>query len=325
MRARPCAFGVVLTAQAATDSLGVARAVIGATREWSIPICGALVGGPRVTPGARALEDAGIPCYAFPEPAVKMLAGMAVLGERRTGRSEPVPAPPAPAEAQAFRSRLAATGSRVLGLLELQPLLDAYGIRCAAGRPAATPADAAAIAERIGFPVALKVLSRDISHKTQVGGVRLGLRSAAEVAAEAAAMLERVRVVRPQAAIEGVLVQPMVEAGKELLLGVVRDPQFGPLVMVGLGGIYVEVLKDTATRLAPVTAAEAAAMLRRTRQSQDERCSTDWRERGIVMGIRRNYGKNKKMGRDEKLAKAQHDELVRKVPKPARRRRGRAR
>jgi acyl-CoA synthetase (NDP forming) len=109
--------------------------------------------------------------------------------------------------------------------------------------------------------VALKVISPDISHKTEVGGVRLGLRFASDVADAASEMLHRVRAARPEAAIEGLLVQPMVSSGKELLLGMVRDPQFGPLVMVGFGGIYVEVLEDTATRLTPVTAAEAAAML----------------------------------------------------------------
>jgi acyl-CoA synthetase (NDP forming) len=97
---------VVLTAQATTDSAGVARAVVGATRAWKIPIAAALVGGARVAPGARALEDAGIPCYPFPEPAVRALASMALLRERREAPSEPLLAPAAPAEALAFRARL---------------------------------------------------------------------------------------------------------------------------------------------------------------------------------------------------------------------------
>jgi succinyl-CoA synthetase beta subunit len=109
--------------------------------------------------------------------------------------------------------------------------------------------------------VALKVISPEISHKTDVGGVRLGLRSAAEVAGAAGEMVRRVSAARPQAAIEGFLVQPMVAPGREMLLGMVRDAQFGPLVMVGFGGIYVEVLKDTAARLAPVSPSDAAAML----------------------------------------------------------------
>lgn len=113
----------------------------------------------------------------------------------------------------------------------------------------------------MGFVVALKVCSPDISHKTEVGGVRLGLRSADEVAAAATAMLERLRVERPGAAVTGFLVQRMVEPGKELLLGMVRDAQFGPTVLVGFGGVYVEVLKDTSTRLAPLAMSDALEML----------------------------------------------------------------
>ncbi len=252
---------VVLTAQAATDSTAVARSVIGATRGWKIPIAAAFVGGARVAPGARALEEAGIPCYPFPEPAVRTLAGMALLQERRAGPSEQRSRAKAPAQARIFGSRLRGGFTGALGMLDLQPLLESYSIATAAGWKAATAEEAAAIAERMGFPVALKVISPEISHKTEVGGVRLGLRSAAEVAGAAGEMLRRVSAARPQAAIEGFLVQPMVAPGRELLLGMVRDAQFGPLVMVGFGGIYVEVLKDTAARLAPVSASEAAAML----------------------------------------------------------------
>jgi acetyltransferase len=252
---------VVLTAQAATDSLGVARAVIGATRGWSIPIAGAFVGGARVAPGARAFEEAGIPCYPFPEPAVRTLAGMARLAERRGRREEPARFPVRVEESRAAVARLRVSGRSTFGMGELEPLLESYHIPCAAARPAATPAEAASIAERLGFPVALKLRSPDITHKTEVGGVRLGLGSVGEVAEAATAMLASVRAARPEARLEGVLVQRMAPPGKELLLGMIRDPQFGPLVVVGFGGIYVEVLKDTAARLCPLAAREAHEML----------------------------------------------------------------
>jgi acyl-CoA synthetase (NDP forming) len=148
-----------------------------------------------------------------------------------------------------------------LGMLELALLLEGYGIRCAAVRHATTAADGAAAARHLGFPVAIKVQSPDISHKTEVGGLRLGLRSEQEVAAATAEMLEHVRGKRPQSVITGVLVQRMVDHGKELLLGMVRDPQFGPLVMVGFGGVYVEILNDTAMRLTPLGLADAHEML----------------------------------------------------------------
>ena len=252
---------IVLTAQAATDSLGVARAVIGATRGWSIPLAAAFVGGARVAPGARALEEAGIPCYPFPEPAVETLAGMVRVAERRIARPETMPQAPPPGQVLAHVARFRSESAAKLGLLDLQPLLEAYGIPCAAGHAASTPDEAAVVAQRVGFPVALKVLSPDITHKSDVGGVVLGLTSASEVTRAAGAMLARIRAERPQAALRGMLVQPMVTPGRELLLGMVRDPQFGPLIMVGLGGVYVEVLKDTVARLGPVSVPEALTML----------------------------------------------------------------
>jgi succinyl-CoA synthetase beta subunit len=126
---------------------------------------------------------------------------------------------------------------------------------------AASAADAAAVAGEIGFPVALKIVSPDITHKTEVGGVALGLRDARAVRDAADGMLRRVAIERPAAAIRGLLVEAMAAAGKELLLGGVRDEQFGPLVMVGFGGIYVEIFSDTTARLAPVSSAEVMVML----------------------------------------------------------------
>ena len=252
---------VLLTAQAATDAATVARAIASATRGWTIPIIAAFVGGPRVAPGASALEEAGIPCYPFPERAVAALGGMALVSEYRRARPVEAPAGASRDAAQRHLRTLRDAGAERLGLLDLQPILAAYGIRVAQARLAATVEEAETLAAQVGVPLALKLVSPDITHKTDVGGVRLGLTSGAEVAEAARGMLEQVRRDRPEAHIAGVLLQPMVPRGKELLLGMVRDPQFGPMVVVGFGGIYVEVLQDTAARLAPVTPAEARAML----------------------------------------------------------------
>jgi acetyltransferase len=252
---------VIMTVQAATDAVGVARAVLGATRGWPRPVVAALVGGDRVAPGARILEEAGLPCYPFPEPAIQVLAGMALVAERtRADLREPTRWA-TPTAGRAALDRLRAAGGERLGLAELMPLLLAYGIPVLTPRLAGTPEEAAAVAGALGAPVALKIASPDIVHKSDVGGVTLGLTSPTDVAHAAALMLARVRARRPDARIGGLLVQRMAPPGKELLLGAVRDPQFGPLVMVGFGGIYVEVLRDTATRLAPVSPAEALEML----------------------------------------------------------------
>jgi acetyltransferase len=252
---------VLLTAQAATDSATVARVIASTTRTWAIPVLAAFVGGPRVAPGAAALEEAGIPCYSFPERAVAALGGMALVRERRDHRQADAPAVGTREGLTDHLLALRATGAARFGLLDLQPVLESYGIRVAHAHLASTAEDAAAIAPRIGFPLALKLVSSDITHKTDVGGVRLGLMSAADVQGAVPLMLERVRRECPQARISGFLLQPMVPPGKELLLGAVRDPQFGPMVVVGFGGLYVEILNDTAARLAPVSSAEALAML----------------------------------------------------------------
>ena len=252
---------VLLAPQAATDALGVARAVLGATRGWRVPVLAVFAGGGRVRPGAQSLEEGGVPCYPFPERAVRALAGMVTLAERRALPREAFAPAVDRARVRAHVDRLAAAGAAPLGLAEGAPLLEAYGVPVLGARAVEDGAGAGRAARELGGAVALKIISPDISHKTEVGGVELGVRP--EDAARAAdALLARVRAARPWARLAGVLVQRMAPSeGVEMLLGAVRDPQFGPLVVIGFGGIYVEVLADTVTRLAPLGLAEVPAML----------------------------------------------------------------
>lgn len=255
-------FLIHLTPQAATDSIGVARAILGATRGWRSTVLAVFAGGARVRAGAQLLEDGGIPCYGFPERAVGALAGMAALAERRPPPRTPWRFVAHRERADAHVAQLRALGRRRLGFLEAAPLLAAYGIATLPATLARTPGETARALEELGPPVALKIVSPDIVHKTEVGGVRVGLTAPSEITAAAAGMLHSVEAKRPGARIEGFLVQKMADRNAiELLLGMVRDPQFGPLVMVGFGGIYVEILKDIATRLAPLSPADALAML----------------------------------------------------------------
>jgi acyl-CoA synthetase (NDP forming) len=145
---------------------------------------------------------------------------------------------------------------------EAKRLLAEAGVPFASERVAHTRDEAAAAASGIGFPVVLKVLSADIAHKSEAGGVVLGLRSSEEVAAAYDAMMARVRERAPHARIEGALVARMIEGGVETVIGMKRDPVFGPVVMFGLGGVYVEVLKDVTLRLAPVDHGTAKDMVR---------------------------------------------------------------
>jgi acyl-CoA synthetase (NDP forming) len=154
-----------------------------------------------------------------------------------------------------------AAGRTALSEIESKKILEAIGIPSAIPERAAGADDAVLIAARIGFPVVLKVLSPDVTHKSEVGGVELNLRSAAEVRAGFDRICDALAKKQPGARFEGVAVQPMARPGLELIAGIVRDERFGPLIVVGLGGIFVELLKDTVLRLAPVDAKEARAML----------------------------------------------------------------
>jgi acyl-CoA synthetase (NDP forming) len=145
--------------------------------------------------------------------------------------------------------------------LAARALLDRAGVRTAACELARTADEAAAAADRLGYPVVLKIESPDILHKTEAQGVQLGLGDAAAVRAAYAALVDGARRYNAQARIEGVLVQAMARGDVELVVGLQRDPIFGMVVMAGLGGIHIEVLKDVAFRSAPVTAAEAGQML----------------------------------------------------------------
>ena len=257
---------VMLAPQAATDAAGVARAVLGATGDWPAPVLGVFAGGARVQAGITALEEGGVPCYPFPERAVRALAHAVILRERRRPTS-----PALPARLDLTRLSAAVVSARTsgsFGLLEGAPLLEACGIDVVPARLAHSPAEAAEVARTLAAPVAIKIVSPDITHKTDVGGVVLGLATPEAVAAAAEIMLDRVARARPQARLDGVLVQAMAGGDAvELLLGMVQDPQFGPLVMVGFGGIFVEILGDIATRLAPVDPPEARTMLTELRMA----------------------------------------------------------
>jgi acyl-CoA synthetase (NDP forming) len=199
------------------------------------------------------LTEHGMPVVDGVGPSAATLAGLCALAEaRRTPLPAPVTLPPAPPlDATALRTEAAA-----------KQALAAAGLPVLPERVVGSAAEAAEAAAALGFPVVLKIVSPDLPHKTEVGGVALGLLDAAAVAAAHDAMLARVRAAAPQARIEGVLVSPMVTGGIELILGTKRDPVFGPVVLVGLGGIFAEVLQDVAVRPAPVEAEEAMAMLR---------------------------------------------------------------
>jgi acetyl-CoA synthetase (ADP-forming) len=158
--------------------------------------------------------------------------------------------------------RARSQGRAVLTEIESKQILHDAGIPVAVAELASTADDAAAAADRLGYPVVLKIVSPDIAHKSDVGGVKVGVGSADEVKAAFDEIMASVNAQQPDATIEGVAVQKMAPSGTEVIIGMSKDPQFGPVMMFGLGGIFVEVLKDVAFRIVPLEARDAAEMVR---------------------------------------------------------------
>ena len=224
------------------------------------PIVGALMGGQLEPEAQENLKEAGVPNYFDPARAVRALSALVKYGDvQEMDRSTPSKFSVRKEEAEEKIEKLRKSGSQVIGLEGLE-VLDSYGIPTVPADIARSPEEAADIAEDIGSLVVLKVDSPQIIHKSDAGGVRIGVEPA-DVAWEFSSMMENLTDNRPEAEITGIRVQEMVD-GEEVIVGLKRDPQFGPLVMFGLGGIYVEVLKDVSFRVAPFSAHQAREMVK---------------------------------------------------------------
>ncbi len=231
------------------------------SRHRDKPLLAVLMGRDGLPEGKAQLQQAGIPAYIFPESAARALAAMY---RHSTWLARPLVDPTrfevdGPQVAHLLDAAQAAGRS---GLLEHEALaaLQAYGIPVVEHRVVATAEDAARAADALGYPVVLKVLSAQIIHKTDVGAVRLDLGSASEVSEAARDILARVSAI-DGAEIDGFLVERFEQGGRETIVGVSTDPGFGPVVMFGLGGVYVEVLSDVAFRIQPVSAQDAREMV----------------------------------------------------------------
>jgi len=204
----------------------------------------------------KLCREAGIPVLRGAEPAVDAVAGLIEYAQkRRTWLADRM-------ARDAIRlPALTLPAAGVVGTIEATALLERCGVTSAPVALASDADDAARLAEKLGLPVAVKIESPDILHKTEADGVRLGLHSSEAVHAAAVEVLNAARTYDKAARIDGLLVQRMTAGHVEFVIGLKRDPSFGPVLMAGLGGILVEVMKDVAFRHCPVTPAEAEAML----------------------------------------------------------------
>ncbi len=253
------------TARTGVDD--VARAVVEAAAGVEKPVFACLMGGDGVEAGRQVFIDAGIPCYDFPEPAVNVIAAM----YRQTlWKDNPLPVEINYRRDQNRAAKIIAQ-ARAEGRLELVEfqaleLLKAYEMPVLESRLARTSEEAVQAAKQIGLPVAMKIASPQISHKTDVGGVVLGLDSTEKIRSAFTELTARAKRLRPEAYIAGCLVQAMAPPrAREIIVGFKRDSRFGPMVIFGLGGIHVEAFKDISCRLAPLSLDDVHDMVREIR------------------------------------------------------------
>jgi acetate---CoA ligase (ADP-forming) len=267
---------VLVNSAAVVEAFGAAaRAQTGAVK----PVVACLMGDISLGEAFATAHRLQIPAYTFPEDAVRAFGA---LWQRRQVETwltkqqespirtdaERVAAARGRRKAQDVLMLARAAGKKALDAAECRALLDAYGIRTPQEYLALDPSDAVGFADRIGYPVVMKIISPDILHKSDIGGVIVGVEDEQGVREGFDTILQRARAAHPEARIRGVQVQEMVRGGQQVIVGIKRDPTFGPLVMFGLGGIYVEALADVSFRLAPLTQDDAEAMIDEVRSAK---------------------------------------------------------
>lgn len=255
-------FLIVLTPQAMISAEETARAVISVSGKSPKPFITSFMGEARVRSSLELLKSSAIPNFPYPEPAVKAFKR---LYDYRTWKARPEDRYvqiKADKEAVAEKLQSACSANQTqFAEDDAREILMHYGFRFPAKQLARSPREAASAASATGFPVVMKISSPDILHKTDIGGVRLGINSEKETMDAFTEITMNARRLLPSAFISGVLVYETVPKGKEVILGITRDRTFGPMIMFGLGGIYVEFLKDIAFRLVPLSVADAQEMI----------------------------------------------------------------
>ncbi len=260
---------------ALTSASEIAEQVIKSVKAHRANVMTCWVGQEQAGPARRLLREAGIPTYETPGSAVR--AFMHLVNYRKnqdmlmeTPASALADFTPLTANARLVVENALATGNTILSEPEAKAILTAYGIPTVETHIARTPAEASRLAGEMGGPVALKILSADIAHKSDVGGVMLNLQGPFEVEKAANVMLEKVAQKIPEAHIQGFTVQTMARrpGAQEIIIGVTTDPIFGPVIMFGQGGVAVEVINDSAVGLPPLNMSLARELVQRTRVSK---------------------------------------------------------
>ncbi len=256
----------ILTPQKMTDDSAIAKEIVNISKKYSKPIMACFMGANTVKEGVKILQENNIPQYSVPKRAAKAMFEMVKYNNYK---SRPlriierfaVNKNPVIKIIKSYRSR------NILEINEFdsKTILESYGMTIPEGHLASTSLEAVRFANEMRYPVAMKISSPAILHKSDVGGVKIGLGGPNEVEDAFDLMMLRIKNKMPDADLKGVLVEEMITRGKEVILGMKKDPQFGPMLMFGLGGIFVEVLKDVSFTLAPITAEECKDLMESTK------------------------------------------------------------
>lgn len=255
----------ILVPQALVNPLEVAKAFAknAASSEKTMLSC--MFGEAHVKEARHLLHRSGVPMFTFPESLGVVLHAMMQYRNWRDQTRDAAEVPAIAGDVEKTKGLLAtAKPGEALGEVETRPILEAYHINIVPGGLAKTVDDAVKLAESIGYPVVMKIVSKQILHKSDSGGIALGLQNADALRSAHALMLKKVTEACPQAIIDGVMIQKMAAKSTEVIVGMKRDDVFGAVLMFGMGGIYVELFKDIAFGIAPLSPGAARAMIEKT-------------------------------------------------------------
>lgn len=257
---------VILTPQAMTEIEKTAEVIAEVSDQTDKTIVASFMGGKRIETAFKIMCQRNVPNYPFPERAVSAIEAMY---QYTLWQKKPIPSiqriEVEKEKVSSLFKKVRQAGHQHLSEEEAKYAISVYGFKVPKGILAASEAEAVKAAKEIGYPVVIKISSPDILHKSDIGGVVVGIKDAEELQRSFREVIQRAHRLMPGADIKGILVQQMVTGGKEVILGMSRDPQFGPLLMFGLGGIYIEVLKDVTFRIAPVGLDDAKEMIQEIR------------------------------------------------------------
>jgi acetyltransferase len=255
----------ILVPQALVNPALVANAIVEAAKSTKKPVMACMMGNVSIREARKILNEHRVPVVDYPELVGVMLGSLHRQSEKEFFDKSPTEFNTEILKTRAFEIFKNSKGKKHWGESNTRKVLEAYEFPLVSGGLAATPEEALKLAEEMGFPVVMKAASDDILHKSDAGVIKVGIKDSDELLTAYKSIMNNAKSYDPNARIEGMLIEKFSQKGEEVIIGIKRDPGFGPLVMFGMGGIYVELFKDVAFRVAPLTHEDAESMVKETK------------------------------------------------------------